>query len=194
MKACRDLRSFYRLCQNCDITGSEKKIGVMDLEKCEKACLADKECKGYDYGKNGREGECYLNYDQGTDTVGHGSFDAWTIDWSGMLECINGEAPFAPPISGHESAVGGPYVFGNGWEKHMKACRDLRSFYRLCQNCDITGSEKKIGVMDLEKCEKACLADKECKGYDYGKNGREGECYLNYDQGTDTVGHGSFDA
>ena len=66
------------LCTDCHILGEEGRIGSgYTLQKCKNACLNDTTCLGIDFGKNGRDGECYFNYDQNEDFVDHADFDAW---------------------------------------------------------------------------------------------------------------------
>ena len=67
------------LCESCDISGKEKKIGSRyTLEECKSECSKDDACLGIDFGKGKRSGECYFNYDQGDDSSSHQDFDAWS--------------------------------------------------------------------------------------------------------------------
>ena len=67
------------LCESCDISGKEKKIGSRyTLEECKSECSKDADCLGIDFGKGKRSGECYFNYDQGDESSSHQDFDAWS--------------------------------------------------------------------------------------------------------------------
>ena len=56
----------------------------------------------------------------------------------------------------------------------------------MCENCDIKGREKKAGSgYSLDDCKLACQIDPDCQGIDFGKGGRRGQCWLNYDHPLD---------
>ena len=66
------------LCTYCDIPGKEKKIGTgMTLGDCKLKCVDDPNCKSIEFGKGGRDGECYFNYERGSYIKDHDHFDAW---------------------------------------------------------------------------------------------------------------------
>lgn len=67
------------LCTSCDVKGHEKRIGKdYTLEQCKERCIADYSCTAIDFGKNGRSGECYFNYEYQYSYKSHSKFDAWS--------------------------------------------------------------------------------------------------------------------
>ena len=67
------------LCTSCDITGSETMAGSsLSLDQCKSKCLDDASCRGIDFGKGWREGQCYLNHGQNTNFGSHESFDGYS--------------------------------------------------------------------------------------------------------------------
>ena len=62
----------------CDNSGTEKKFRAgLALEECKSRCLNDDKCLGFEFGKGGRKGECYLNHDQNVKYRGQEHFDGW---------------------------------------------------------------------------------------------------------------------
>ena len=89
------------LCTSCDVSGKEKRIGTgYTLESCKQACIADDSCLAIDFGKNGRFGECYFNYEQNTKYGSHSNFDAWT---KGEFTTMH--------VNRAEAEVGGKFFF-----------------------------------------------------------------------------------
>ena len=65
-----------------------------------------------------------------------------------------------------------------------------------CTRCEIKGDEARIQMGYTEKqCKSECLKDDDCMGIDFGiDDGRDGECYFNYENVTviGTKHHNSF--
>jgi len=67
------------LCTSCDISGSETTGGSgLSLDQCKSKCLDDASCRGIDFGKGGRAGECYLNHGENVNFGSHDSFDGYS--------------------------------------------------------------------------------------------------------------------
>jgi len=65
-------------CSSCDLKGKETRIGKgWTLSACESACIKNKACKGIDFGKNGRKGDCFINTGQATAYGHHANFDGY---------------------------------------------------------------------------------------------------------------------
>ena len=76
-----------QLCSSCDVSSNpaEEEMGKMTLEKCKKQCEERSDCTAIDYGKNGRNQECYLNYGGMTNYNNHNDFDVYAVTRSGIL-------------------------------------------------------------------------------------------------------------
>ena len=57
----------------------------MTLQQCKKQCEERSDCTAIDYGKNGRNQECYFNYGGKTDYNDNDDFDAYAVNRSGIL-------------------------------------------------------------------------------------------------------------
>ena len=67
-----------KTCESCEISGREKHIKVIkNLYECKMACMNDPRCLGIDFGKKGRDSECYHNYEY-VERIGRENFDAWS--------------------------------------------------------------------------------------------------------------------
>ena len=81
------------LCESCDMSGKEKRLGSgLTLDECKLKCIDDDACLGIDFGKAARTGKCYGNYDQNDDYKDNANYDAWyknpdcgTLCWNNYI-------------------------------------------------------------------------------------------------------------
>jgi hypothetical protein len=75
-----ELASYKKLCTSCEVSGPENFIGTMTLDECAKRCAEASTCTAFDFGKNGRDGRCFLNTATSVAKISHAYYDAYVVN------------------------------------------------------------------------------------------------------------------
>jgi len=128
------------LCTSCDISGSETMAGSgLSLDQCKSKCLDNASCRGIDFGKGGRAGQCYLNLGQNVNFGSHSDFDGYSKN----SDCANvGNVECCRLVKKHPTMIP-----GKSWGDMARWVHGADRQYWQDHGCDA-----KVGGSSKSKC------------------------------------------